>query len=128
MCIDSKTKVKQIDEVIFEKSPTQNQLIERQKEYVSVNSTEIYGEKGARILNLFYKFKFEKETKQHYQYKIINSSTTKEGKIIIGALIRVPGPYQTIKKVKQLNRYVTGTIASEVQWHLVSLKIEKRHL
>lgn len=127
MCIDSKTKEKQIDEVIFEKSPTQNQLIEKQ-EHISENSTEIYGEKGARILNLFYKFKFEKETKQHYQYKIINSSTTKEGKIIIGALIRVPGPYQTIKKVKQLNLYVTGTIASEVQWHLVSLKFEKRHL
>lgn len=74
----------QIDEVIFEKSPTQNQLIERQKEYVSENSTEIVGEKGARILNLFYKFKFEKETKQHYQYKIINSSTTKEGKSSLG--------------------------------------------
>lgn len=38
---------------------------------------EIYGEKGARILNLFCKFKFEKETNQHYQDKIVNSSTKK---------------------------------------------------
>lgn len=55
MCIDSKTKVKQIDEVISEKSSTQNQL-EKQKEYISENSMEIHGEKGARILNLFCKF------------------------------------------------------------------------
>lgn len=55
MCIDSKTKVKQIDEVISEKSSSQNQL-EKQKEYISENSMEIHGEKGARILNLFCKF------------------------------------------------------------------------
>lgn len=85
MCIDSKTKVKQIDEVISEKSSTQNQL-EKQKEYISENSMEIHGEKGARILNLFCKFKFEKETNQHYQDKIVNSSTKKEEKTIaIGA-------------------------------------------
>lgn len=40
---------------------------------------EIYGEKGARILNLFCKFKFVKETNQHYQDKIVNSSTKKGG-------------------------------------------------
>lgn len=53
--------MKQIDEVISEKSPPQNQL-EKQKEYISENSMEKYGEKGAIILSLFCKFKFEKET------------------------------------------------------------------
>lgn len=38
---------------------------------------EIYGEKGARILSLFCKFKLEKETNQHYQDKTVNSGTTK---------------------------------------------------
>lgn len=119
--------MKKIDEVISEKSPPQNQL-EKQKEYISENSMEKYGEKGAIILSLFCKFKFEKETNQHYQDKTVNSSTKRGGKIAIGAWIRVPGPYQTIKKVMQLNRYVTGTIASEVEWYLVSLKISKRYI
>lgn len=38
---------------------------------------EIYGEKGARILSLFCKFKLEKETNQHYQDKTVNSGTKK---------------------------------------------------
>lgn len=38
---------------------------------------EIYGEKGARFLSLFCKFKLEKETNQHYQDKTVNSGTKK---------------------------------------------------
>lgn len=76
---------------------------------------EIYGEKGARILNLFCKFKFEKETNQHYQDKIVNSST-KKGEKTNRYRGLDPGS-KTLSnnlKVKQLNRYVTGSIASEV--------------
>lgn len=103
--------MKQIDEVISKKI-TYTKSVKKQKEYISENSMEIYGEKGARILSLFCKFKFEKETNQHYQDITVNSKRGR--KIAIVAWVRVPRPYQTIKTVKQLNRYVTGTIASEV--------------
>lgn len=75
---------------------------------------EIYGEKGARFLSLFCKFKLEKETNQHYQDKTVNSGTKKErGKSPSWLGSRFPGLIKKKKKVKQLNCYVTGTIASE---------------
>lgn len=49
-------------------------------------------------MNLFYKFKLEKETMHHYQDIIVNSRTKRGEKSPPGLESRSPGPNPTIKK------------------------------